>query len=180
MSRVITKQFFLLSLVLFTACSEAQNEKPQPVKQQPTQEELIDKNRKLLEQERENIKRFIEANDFRMKETGSGMYYMFLKDSSYTGDFKFKEGDQIKYRYRITLLDGTPIANSKDDGTRIITINKDNTQIGLHEAFMLMTIGDEMLVILPSHLAYGISQNEDEVPPRATIIYELKPVEKLN
>lgn len=167
-------------LVLLSACSEAQTEEPNRPEQKPTKEQLIDKNRELLEQERSRILKFIEANGFEMKETGSGMYHMFLKDSSYTGDFRFKEGDQIKYRYRITLLDGTPIANSKDDGTRVITINKDNTHIGLHEAFMLMTIGDEMLVILPSHLAYGISQNEDDVPPRATIIYELKPIEKLN
>jgi FKBP-type peptidyl-prolyl cis-trans isomerase len=167
-------------LVLLSACSEAQTEEPKGQEQKPSQEQLIDKNRELLEQERKRITEFIEANKFEMKQTGSGMYYMFLKDSSYTGDFRFTEGDQIKYHYRITLLDGTPIANSKDDGTRVITINKDNTHIGLHEAFMLMTIGDEMLLILPSHLAYGISHNEDDVPPRSTIIYELKPIEKLN
>jgi FKBP-type peptidyl-prolyl cis-trans isomerase len=174
------KPLIISVLVLLSACSEAQTESPKKPVEKPTQEELIDKNRQLLEHERERIDRFIEANGFNMQQTGNGIHYMFLKDSSYTEEFQFKEGDKVEYRYRITLLDGTPIANSKDDGTRIITINKDNTQIGLHEAFLLMTIGDELLVILPSHLAYGISKNEDNVPPHATVIYELKPIKKLN
>lgn len=178
MTQLVMKLMVVTAFLLLYGCTEAQNN-ANPT-QQPTQEELISKNRKRLAQERENINRFIEANNFSMQQSGSGMYYMFLTDSTYTGAETFKEGDQIEYGYRITLLDGTPIANSEDNGLRIIAVNKDNTQIGLHEAFMLMNLGDEMLVILPSHLAYGISQNEDDVPPMATIIYELKPLRKIN
>lgn len=169
----------LVGFMLLTACSEAQNEDTS-TSQKPTEQELIDKNRELLKQERARISKFIEANGFNMEQTGSGMYYMFLKDTAYIGELKLREGDQIEYRYRITLLDGTPIANSIDDGTRTIAINKDQSVIALHEAFQLMTVGDKLLLIAPSHLAYGISKNDDGVPPHASVIYELEPIEKLN
>jgi FKBP-type peptidyl-prolyl cis-trans isomerase len=167
-------------LVLLSACSEAQTEEPKGPEQKPSQEQLIDKNRELLEQERNRITEFIEANKFEMKQTGSGMYYMRLSESTVNGDTSIKEGDRVSYNYRITLLDGTPVANSIDNGTRNIVVNKDQAAIGLHEAFLLMNVGDKMLFIVPSHLAYGISQNEDDVPPHSTIIYELEPIEKLN
>ncbi len=174
------KPLIISILVLLSACSEAQTEEPSGGEQKPTQEQLIDKNRELLEQERERIAKFIAANGFEMKQTGSGMYYMQLSESTLNGDTGIKEGDRISYNYRITLLDGTPVANSIDDGARNILVNKDQAAIGLHEAFLLMNVGDKMLFIVPSHLAYGISQNEDDVPPHSTVIYELEPLEKLN
>jgi FKBP-type peptidyl-prolyl cis-trans isomerase len=168
------------TLFLFCACTEAQTENNDKPGEKPSHEELIEKNRELLQQERQRIDAFIEANGFDMQQTGSGMYYMQLSKSTLEKQVNISEGDRIAYDYRITLLDGTPVANSIDNGSRNITINKDQTAIGLHEAFLLMNVGDKMLFIVPSHLAYGISQNEDDVPPHATIIYELEPKEKLN
>jgi len=165
-------------LVFLGGCSEAQNN-PGSTKQQPTQEELIQANRERLKKEREEIRKFIKNNKLNMKQTGSGMYYMLLDQPSDTSA-QIIEGDRVEYTYIITMLDGTPVANSDELGNKAITVGKENAEIGLHEAFVLGYIGCRMVVILPSHLAHGISQNEYNVPPHTTLLYELKPLKKIN
>jgi FKBP-type peptidyl-prolyl cis-trans isomerase len=165
-------------IFLSVGCSEAQTEDPTQKDPRPTEEQLIEENRAFLKNERERITQFIKKNDFEMQQTGSGMYYMLLEESAEKA--QIKEGDRVEYEYRITLLDGTPVANSTEDGNRALAIGKEQAEIGLHEAFLLLSLGDRAMFIFPSHLAHGISLNDDDVPPRSTLIYELKPIRKIN
>lgn len=169
---------FLLIFVAFSACSVAQPEENGQQEPKTTEELLIEQNRELLKKERESIDAFIERNNFTMQRTGSGLYYMEIKPSDNPQPIKVE--DEIEYAYRISLLDGTAIKNSVDDGNRVIRVGKDQVELGLHEALLLMNIGERMLFIFPAHLAHGISQNIDDVPLRATLIYEIEPLKKLN
>jgi FKBP-type peptidyl-prolyl cis-trans isomerase len=168
-----------LALILYSAsCSVAQPEENQQQEPKSSEELLIEQNRESLKQERLSIEAFIKQNDFTMMRTGSGLYYMRINESR--NPMPIAVEDEIEYAYRISLLDGTPIRNSVEDGNRFIRVGKDQVEIGLHEAFLLMNLGERMLFIIPAHLAHGISQNEDDVPPRSTLLYELEPLKKLN
>lgn len=175
-------QFYKYSVfalfVIFSACSVAQPEENAQQEPKTNEELLIEQNRELLKQERESIDAFIKQNNFTMQHTGSGLYYMLIKESSNPQPINVE--DEIEYAYRISLLDGTAIKNSVDDGNRIIRVGKDQVELGLHEAFLMMNVGDRMLFIFPAHLAHGISQNEDDVPLRSTLLYEIEPLKKLN
>ncbi len=175
MSR-IAFSFIFSCFVLLVSCQEKSTKQQSETQEKP---DLIEENKAFLKQERERIEAFITGNNFDMQNTGSGMYYMKLSDTPKVKD-EIKEEDIIEYAYRISLLDGTPIANSTDNGNRTIKIGKDQTLIGLVEAFELMELGDRYLFIIPSHLAHGLASNEDQVPPRSTLIYELEPLKKLN
>ncbi|MDE5544049.1 MAG: FKBP-type peptidyl-prolyl cis-trans isomerase, partial [Bacteroidales bacterium] len=50
---------------------------------------------------------------------------------------------------------------------------------GLSEALMMLKKGNKARFILPSHLAYGFSGNGTDIPPRATLLYDLEVVEVL-
>lgn len=179
---MISKNIFRLSTLaiclMFAACSEAQPEIPRKTPAQAKQDSLIDQNRKLLAEERARIDEFIAANHWQMKRTGSGLYYMVLDSANAKN--AILEGDYIEYKYRITLLDGTPIRNAEEDGNREILVGKDQVEIGLHEAFLLSKLGSKMIFIFPAHLAHGLAGNTDNVPPRSTLIYEIEPLKKLN
>jgi len=143
------------------------------------QQKLIESNREFLKKERAQIERFIKANGFVMKQTGSGLYYMFLTEPTDTNQ-QVKDGDRVQYDFKISLLDGTYVNGSAESGQRTLKLGKQQAEIGLHEVFLLSYTDCPMLIILPSHLAHGISQNEDDIPPRATLIYEINPRKILN
>ena len=164
----------LVLLLLMAACTTGQNKEEQTEQQQADEQSLIDANREFLKKERTQIDRFIKANGFVMTETGSGLYYMFLTEPTDT-NIQVKDGDRVLYDYKISLLDGTYINGSAESGPRSLTLGKEQAEIGLHEVFLLSYTDCPMLIILPSHLAHGISQNEDDVPPRPTLIYEINP-----
>ena len=174
MNRVVFSCFFSC-LVLLVSCQE-NSEQKEPVQQEKP--DLIEENKAFLKKERERIEAFIEGNGFDMQRTGSGLYYMTLSSSDESE--QINEGDVIEYAYRISLLDGTPVANSTDNGKRTIKIGKDQVLVGLAEAFELMQMGQRYLFIFPAHLAHGLASNEDQVPPRSALIYELEPLNKLN
>lgn len=171
------KHFLLLGLVLLSACSQAQQTKPKQNK--PTRDELIEANRKRLAQERKDIDKYIAANHYKMQQTGSGLYYMLVDEPTDTNT-AITNGDRVVYAFIITTLSGDTVATSAKLGNRALTIGKENAEIGLHEALQLGYIGCAMRVILPSHLAHGISQNEFDVPPHTTLIYELTPIRIIN
>ena len=169
-----------ISFFFITFLSSCQETKENNEPEQTQEQDLIQQNRDFLKQERARIDAFIKSNEFDMKRTGSGMYYMVISAPESTSEPTFSEGDEIEYEFKISLLDGTPVANSTNSGNRTLRVGKDQVEIGLHEAFGLMQMGGKYLFIFPSHLAHGISSNEDNVPPRSTLIYEIVPIKKLN
>jgi FKBP-type peptidyl-prolyl cis-trans isomerase len=173
-------KFCVLGLLLLMAsCTTGQNNGGQTAQEKAEEQSLIDANREFLKKERAQIERFIKANGFVMKQTGSGLYYMFLTEPTDTNQ-QVKDGDRVQYDFKISLLDGTYVNGSAESGQRTLTLGKQQAEIGLHEVFLLSFTDCPMLIILPSHLAHGISQNEDDVPPRATLIYEINPRKILN
>jgi len=173
------KLLALAGLVLLAACTNGQNNSGNTQQSEADQQQLIEANREFLKNERTQIERFIAANGFTMKQTGSGLYYMFLQVPTDT-NYAIKEGDRVEYDFKISLLDGTFVNSSAVSGRRSLTVGKEQAELGLHEVFLLAATDCPMLLILPSHLAHGISQNEDDVPPRATLIYEINPRKILN
>lgn len=143
-----------------------------------TQEKLIEQNREYLKQERLAIENFIEENKLTMQRTGSGLYYVHLKDAPKDGE-AIADGEAVEYAFDLYLLDGTLLKSSTDGGTRTIVVGKDQVEIGLHEAFKLMRMGQRTLFVFPSHLAYGIAGNTDNVPPRTPVAFEIEPLKKL-
>ena len=64
--------------------------------------------------------------------------------------------------------------SSKEDGPRSFMIGQDNVETGLHEAVTYLKLGDKAHVILPSHLAHGLTGDNNKIPPRSTVIYNLE------
>ena len=45
---------------------------------------------------------------------------------------------------------------------------------GLEEGILFMCEGDRAKFILPSHRAFGLTDDQDKIPPKATLIYDVK------
>jgi FKBP-type peptidyl-prolyl cis-trans isomerase len=61
------------------------------------------------------------------------------------------------------LLDGTQVYSSDSTGAITFQVGKSEIASGLQEGVKLMKEGDKAIFILPSHLAYGLSGDGDQI-----------------
>lgn len=140
-------------------------------------EKLIEVNRILVKKDRQKIARFIKRKGWNMTETDVGLWYEILKAGE--GD-SAKTGMIVNYDYKISLLDGTPCYDSETDGRKSFLIGKGNVEAGLEYGILYLREGSKARFILPPYLAHGLPGDEERIPARAIIIYEIELISLTN
>ena len=166
--------FLLLtsSLLLLTSCIHHEEPKTMTVPDmEKFKKPLENANKYMVKTEDEQIAEFLSRYHWNMTKTGSGLRYLIYKTG--TGE-KPEVGMKVKINYGVRLINGTLIYSSKDAGPKEFIIGKSNAESGLEEGILLMRVGDKAKLIIPSHLAYGLHGDENNVPKRATLIYDLE------
>lgn len=166
----------IISSILFTTLFISCNHKPiQPVlndkQMKELQEPLIRVNQSMTEQDRIRIKKYIERRNWTMQETATGVFYEILESGS--GD-SIRDGYAVNYRYTISLMGGDTLYQSEKDGLRGFIVNHTAAEEGLNQAVQLMTYGSKARLILAPHLAYGLRGDDERIPSRAILIYEIQ------
>lgn len=163
---------FILSLsALLSAC----NSKPplNPVISTPKdslREPLMGANKIISAKERAAIDEYCRRKQWDMTETGTGLRYGIYKPG---GGIGIETDDYVDLDYSLELMDGTFISDSKKNGPETVRVGQDNVESGLHEALLYLHKGDRAKVIIPSHLAYGLTGDQDKIPPFSTLVYDL-------
>jgi FKBP-type peptidyl-prolyl cis-trans isomerase FkpA len=161
----------VFSGIFLFACNE--EEKPNTDKQY-TKEELTDLSVEMnnwdAQRQQDEIDQYIKRHGWTMEQTKSGVYYMTIKEGR--GDAA-KTGQTARVTYDIFLLDGTKCYSSDSTGAKDFEIGEDYVESGLHEGILLMQPGDQMRFILPSHLAHGLTGDQEKIPPRSSVVYEV-------
>lgn len=132
----------------------------------------IESTRAYLEREREQIKAFMDTNQYHWKNTGMGMFYTLLDSSS--SSQTPKDGQTVTFSYATLSLNGDLYYSSQETGNRSLRLGKQDAELGLHDALKLIHLGDKALFILPSHLAFGVAGDQKRIPPRAPLLYEIE------
>lgn len=134
-------------------------------------------NKYIVRQESEYIEDYVERRGLDMIRTGTGLRYCVLRH----GDtVSINKGDIVTLEYRVRLLTGDVVYSSKEDGPKVFQVGKGGVESGLEEVMLLLHVNDVAEVIIPSHLAFGLLGDGHKIPPKATLIYNLKVVEKLS
>lgn len=160
--------------VLFTACNSNDATNTVSTTEKPAAESLVKANRYLVKQEKEAIENYIARHNLTMKESGSGLRYSILEKGQGP---QAVEGKIAVLEYTCRLITGDVVYSSRKDGVKTFMIGHGGVESGLEEAVLLMHQGDQASVIIPSHLAFGLLGDDNKIPPRATLIYELKLIE---
>ncbi len=126
----------------------------------------------FLQRERKAIDAYINDRNLVMQRSGTGLYYQLLLDSA-SGDL-IQTGDLVDFAYDIFLMNGTLIYSSEEEGVKTLKVDKEEAELGLHESLKLLGLGDKGRFILPSHLAFGVGGDQERVPPKTPLVYELK------
>lgn len=162
---------FALAVFLAHACS---NEQP-PESNVPTQKEVNRSmesiNRQMAMEESAQIDGYIDRRGWAMTQTGTGLRYMIYESGSGP---QAANGMMAKVNYEVSLLDGKVIYSSNDQGAKSFMIGQDHVESGLHEGILFMRVGDKARFVLPSHLAHGLSGDNDKIPPRSSVVFDIE------
>lgn len=105
-----------------------------------------------------------------IKTTTSGLQYEILKTG--TGP-KPADTSTVKVHYTGTLLSGKKFDSSVDRG-QPIELRVTGVIPGWTEALQLMPVGSKWKLYIPSELAYGDRGAGQDIPPGATLIFEVE------
>lgn len=164
--------FSVLALTIF-ACNKSSQKDVNTRK--PGNREMADLNSYFVQKDRERIKSYGERKNIVLKESGSGLWYNIIKTG--TGDL-FKEKDHVVMEYKCSLLDGTLCYSSEKTGPKEVVLGRSELEAGLNEGLRMVGRGGEAIFILPPFLAFGLLGDNKAIPPRATLVYEIKIIDK--
>ncbi len=115
---------------------------------------------------------FLAANKLKpgVKTLPSGLQYKVIKEGA--GDSP-KAADQVTVNYRGTLIDGTEFDSSYKRGEPA-TFGVGQVIRGWTEALQLMKPGAKWELVIPADLAYGDRGAGRDIPPGATLVFEVE------
>ena len=130
---------------------------------QQEQQALADSNKKASDE-------FLTQNKNRegIKTTKSGLQYKVLKNG--TGP-KPSSNDSVQILYKGMLLDSTVIDSTTDSNPAVLDLQK--TIPGISEGIQMMNVGSSYRFFLPPDLAYGSTGAPPDIPPNATLIFDV-------
>lgn len=162
---------FLVFLILTSCNGPKTNEKDAGKIGPSMKESLLNANKQAVKAENEQIEQFISRYNWTMKETGSGLRYNIYKSG--IGE-KATTGKIAILKYEVRLITGDIIYSSKKDGLKEFLIGRGGVEGGLEEGILLLRVGDRAKFIIPSHLGFGLLGDQDKVPPKSTLIYDIE------
>ena len=140
-------------------------------------ESSIKMNKTWLLDEVFKIDQYCERQGWDMLSSESGLRYKILNKSN-TG-VKIKEGSEVVLSYDIRLMDSfqTKCYSSDSNGLAKFIVQHSTIESGIHEVVTYLEKYDSALVILPHHIAHGISGDSKLIPPLSTVLYFIKVVD---
>ena len=167
---------FRISIVIllfaFAGCTSQNSSKQEkPTEGTSVEESLLHANKQAVKAEDEQIDNFLKRYSWKMEKTGTGLRYAIY----YHGNGpKAAPGKIAVFKYSVRLINGNEIYNSDKDGLKEFEIGHGGVESGLEEGILLLRVGDKAKIVIPSHLGFGLLGDQDLVPPKSTLIYDLE------
>lgn len=181
MNRYMNKPSVLVGMaaVLLFSCGNGPRRynTPEPVLKDTLTEPLIHTNKRMSENEKRDIDNFVQRKGWPMTETGTGLRYSVYHKG---GGAPVQSGDLVTVEFEITLLNGTVCYSSEETGAEEFVVDHDHVESGLHEAIKYLHVGDKAKIIIPSHLAFGLTGDSEKIPPMSPIVYDLEVLDKVS
>lgn len=157
-------------IIGLSACQQTTEQEKQK-KEVFTEDNLVKVNRYLVEKEQEQIEAYAKRRGWDMKTSETGLWYMIYEH----GKGKNAEvGKKASMAYTIELLDGTLCYSADPSEPKTFRIGKGGVESGLEEGILLLQEGDKARFIMPPHLAHHLLGDENKIPPRASIVYDVE------
>ncbi len=165
---------FVFICTLNFSCGSDKQTKQFAENQSHLSDQLVAINRSYVKIEAAEIDSFITKNNYQMAQSKSGLRY---KINGASKGSKVGIGDEVELKYKMYLLNGTLCYDSDSNGMMKFTVEKSDAIKGMHEVVQMMHKGDSAQIVLPAHLAYGLTGDQKKVPYSAALYCTLQLVE---
>jgi gliding motility-associated peptidyl-prolyl isomerase len=177
MKSVLLNASLITLLLLLIAGCDNQPEKKKNIDPDAYEKPLMEANKAVVRTEKQHIDDFLRRYKWDMTETGSGLQYIIYEEGNGPA---VRKGQLAVLEYTVKLITGDIIYTSDDLGPMEFTVGKAEVISGLEEGILLLHVGDKAKFIIPSHLAYGLLGDEDRIPGKATLIYDIELLKLIN
>ena len=164
------KYLILCVLLCLFSCKEKPKQ-PAPVTKQDMKSSMETANRYLMNEEQEEIDRYVQRHGLVMVSTGTGLRYQIVRQGS---DNLIENGQTVSLEYELHSIRGELIYSSENDGIKTFRVGEGSVETGLDEAMTYLHYGDVAKLIIPFHLAYGLHGDDRSIPEYATLVYTIK------
>lgn len=164
----------LFAIALTSACRHSNTTgvvvKESAAVQQEEYNPYVDGNKNIMRRENEEIEMFLKRYGLKMQRTGTGLYYKIWEEGS--GE-TYRENDRVEMEYATFLLSGEEVYCSDSLGIKVFYVNRSEEIEALHEIAHLTRPGTTALLVIPSHLAYGVAGDGDRIAGLRPIIMKI-------
>ena len=136
-----------------------------------SKESLIRANKGLVTIDKERIEAYAERHQWDLRTTETGLWYQIYEHG--TGD-SARNGLIASLKYTVSLLDGTQCYSSDSTGEKTFLIGQGGVESGLEQGVLMLRVGDKARFIMPPHLAHGLPGDNNKIPARSTIVYQVE------
>ena len=166
----MNKVFYIFILTSFLVSCWGE-EKPKPPVQTISNDQLINIHKQLVKAEDMVIKNYISENNLNVKTTGSGLRYVITKT---TEGQKVNAKDNVAINYTRDVM----LKDSLKTELRNISFSvgqSSEVTSGIDEGVQLLKVGEQATFIVPPHLGYGITGEQNlSIPPKAILVYNVE------
>ncbi|PTM08682.1 MAG: gliding motility-associated peptidyl-prolyl isomerase GldI [Bacteroidetes bacterium] len=166
------KVFFkiIIVLLLIVSCKSPEARRPETQKTGSFIKESVERNKKLLELQQNQIEEIIKnnpENNYIASQNGFWYYY----NSQIEGDsITPKFGDIVNFNYNIKDLNSNVIYSSEELKTQNYAMDQEELFTGLREGLKLMKAGEVVTFLFPSQQAYGYYGDEKKIGTNISLI----------
>lgn len=163
--------YLILSFLVggvFSSCNDTPVIEVETQNTDPYKENMINANKYIEQSENTQIESYLSRRGWKMKQ---------LHNGSYIDEYQVGAGSAIEYEdtitisYSVSSLNGSVFYSNVEE---TVVIGKHQPNVGLDCALQGLHRGSSARVILPSSLAYGVLGDNDRIPSRAVLVYDLK------
>lgn len=160
-------------LIVFCSCGgeEAGKEEISKEEVEKIKERILDANKAHVKAESSQINDYVQRRNLSVKQTGTGLRYLITKE---TKGKQAASGMTATLKYSISLLDGSLCYSSDSLGLKSFVIDHDQVESGIHEGVKLLKEGEHAIFILPSHLAHGLTGDNNKILPGSPVVYTIE------
>ncbi|MCF8219121.1 MAG: FKBP-type peptidyl-prolyl cis-trans isomerase [Bacteroidales bacterium] len=174
----IKRIFFLAAIFLLMTAINGCNNQPEVVditenkaKDSSAEKDLVKINKEIVRVEEQFIENYIERHNLDITKLKNGIRYEIYSPNP--DGAKVESGDRVTIKYKSKLLTGQEIDKRDSLKQKQFVVAESEEIQGLHYSVLEMREGEKGIFIIPSHLAYGITGEQNKVPHSAALVYDI-------
>ena len=172
MNRIVRFAVVVVAIIFISfGCKKGENSQVVQNGSEDQDEMLVRINKYLVQKDVELIESYAKRREWNVAQTESGLFYEIYERGR--GD-SVREGMQVTLNYTLSLLDGTVCYSSDKSGPKTFRLGRSREESGLEQGLLMMRVGDKAHMILPPHLAHGLLGDEEMIPARSVIVYDVE------